>query len=299
VNFGRVAEYALTDIDFSLPNDGQFTQQILTGPHGQQTKFFVGCQSMSTDAWIGTIFKSGTQTKDMNSRYVAKFNSVDYPGFSYNNDSFTATKSFIANCEINPNKEFLFFPRISNKISHTNRLVNVDELNNRFVDLAKIFGSNLGGCYLQMSDTFGVDSWTSLKNYLETFPKDIKLFVEMRGKDWFKKSLMRNQYFQLLSELEIGTVISDTPGRRDVLHMELTTPELFVRFDGTGRRSDYHRIDEWVKRIKLWVDNGLRQVNFFVSEPDESQTPALAQYVIKKFNDRLNASLQDLEFSRF
>ncbi|TDO19363.1 DUF72 domain-containing protein [Pedobacter duraquae] len=296
MDFGRVAEYALTDINFDLPNDGHFTQQILTGSHVQPTKFFVGCQSMSKDAWIGAIFRKGTKKKDMNSQYVATFNSVDYLGFSYNNDSFTETESFLANCKIDPDKEFLFFPRISNKISHTNRLVNVDEINSRFTDLARIFGNNLGGCYLQMSGTFGVDSWMSLKTYVESFPKDIKLFVEMRAEDWFKKSLIRNQYFQLLSDLEIGTVISDTPGRRDVLHMELTTPELFVRFDGTGRRSNYHRIDEWVKRIELWIDNGLRQVNFFVSEPDESKTPALAQYVISQFNQHLNASLQNLEF---
>ena len=50
MDFGRVAEYALTDIDFSLPNDGQFTQQILTGSSVQPTTFFVGCQSMSKHA---------------------------------------------------------------------------------------------------------------------------------------------------------------------------------------------------------------------------------------------------------
>jgi hypothetical protein len=46
--------------------------------------------------------------------------------------------------------------------------------------------------------------------------------------------------------------MSDTYGRRDCVHMELTTPEATIRFAGNNLApSDYTRLDAWVERLKV------------------------------------------------
>jgi hypothetical protein len=74
-------------------------------------------------------------------------------------------------------------------------------------------------------------------------------------------------------------------GRRDVLHMRLTTPSAMIRFVGNNLHpTDYTRIDAWVERLKVWFANGLQQLYFFVHEPDNITSPELATYLIEKLN---------------
>src|SRR5699024_6606524 len=42
----------------------------------------------------------------------------------------------------------------------------------------------------------------------------------------------------------------DTAGRRDLLHMLLTSPTAFVRYVGANHPSDYSRLEDWIKVIK-------------------------------------------------
>ncbi|WP_143014253.1 hypothetical protein [Mucilaginibacter pineti] len=41
-----------------------------------------------------------------------------------------------------------------------------------------------------------------------------------------------------------GFAITNTPGRRDILHMKLTTPHAFIRFSASGDKAiDKQRLD--------------------------------------------------------
>ena len=58
----------------------------------------------------------------------------------------------------------------------------------------------------------------------------------------------------ILERLKKGTVITDTAGRRDCLHMKLTSADIFIRFVGNSlHESDYQRIDDWVEASKTVV----------------------------------------------
>jgi uncharacterized protein YecE (DUF72 family) len=80
-------------------------------------------------------------------------------------------------------------------------------------------------------------------------------------------------------------VLTDVAGRRDVLHMRLTSPSAMIRFVGNSLHpTDYTRIDDWVERLKMWFDSGLKQLYFFVHEPDNITSPELATYFINQLN---------------
>ena len=83
-----------------------------------------------------------------------------------------------------------------------------------------------------------------------------------------------------------------TIGARDIMHMRLTKNEAFIRFVGANHPSDYIRLDDWVLRLKEWVDSGLINIHFFIHQNVEEASPLLASYFIKKLNKELGTSLK-------
>ena len=67
--------------------------------------------------------------------------------------------------------------------------------------------------------------------------------------------------------------------------MYLTTPKAFIRFVGNSlHQSDFTRCDDWVKRIKYWLKNGLEELYFFMHMHHEENSPELVIYFIEKLN---------------
>ena len=89
---------------------------------------------------------------------------------------------------------------------------------------------------------------------------------------------------------KITTIITDTAGRRDLLHMNLTTPKAFIRFVGANHKTDYSRIDEWVNRLINWKNNGVEEISFFLHQNIEIESVKLAAYLIKKINQQLTTT---------
>ena len=86
-------------------------------------------------------------------------------------------------------------------------------------------------------------------------------------------------------------ILVDTAGRRDMMHMALTSTKAFIRYVGANHSSDYTRLDDWVDRIKLWKQQGLEQLYFFVHQNVELESPLLSAYLIEKLNKSLNIEM--------
>jgi len=109
-----------------------------------------------------------------------------------------------------------------------------------------------------------------------------------------------SEWKDLLSYLRdnnMGAVITDTAGRRDCAHMYLTIPKAFIRFVGNSLHpTDFTRIDDWVKRLKYWLNNGLKELFFFVHMHDEATSPELALYLVDRINKECNLELKKPQF---
>ena len=76
----------------------------------------------------------------------------------------------------------------------------------------------------------------------------------------------------------------DTAGRRDMLHMRMTTPKVFIRYVGANAESDYQRLDDWLERLTEWKEQGMQELDFFVHQNVEKASPLLSAYFIEKLN---------------
>ena len=71
----------------------------------------------------------------------------------------------------------------------------------------------------------------------------------------------------------------DTAGRRDMLHMRLTTTSAFIRYVGANAESDYARLDDWLQRLTDWKKLGLQNLYFFVHQNLEKASPLLLSLI--------------------
>ncbi len=73
-------------------------------------------------------------------------------------------------------------------------------------------------------------------------------------------------------ENNIIPVITDTPGRRDVMHFRIVNQNLFVRFvGGVQDEIDLSRIKEWAIQLVSLIEKGISDIWFYAHVPGESR----------------------------
>jgi uncharacterized protein YecE (DUF72 family) len=278
-------------IDFQLPPDDPMTDELLNGLRAASTddlKIHIGATRWRIKEWVGTVYPKKTKEKDFLSQYLQQFNTIELNAMWYNLQPIDIIEKWAALAD----KNFRYCPKFSNTISHELQLSHAERDTDLFIDHMRHFGENLGASFLQLSDGFGPDRAVLLQQYLRRIPRDFRTCVELRQESWFGRADHRSTW-DVFRELGIGTVITDTSGRRDVMHMRLTTPVAFIRWvSNNGHLTDHPRIDAWAERIGDWVKRGLREIYFFVHSSDETFTPPLVAYTIEQLNKTCGTNLR-------
>ena len=291
MEFGRVSPEVLFQVDFTLPPDTNLTKNTLAERKGKKPlKVYVGCAKWGRKEWVGQIFPPKTKDANFLNEYVKHFNSIELNATFYKVYGPETIIRWKERTVANP--DFKFCPKFSQTITHRRRLKNAEEITTQFYSGIMAFGEKLGPLFLQLANNYTPKSFPELELYLKSLPSDVPIFIELRHKNWFEITEIRNQLLMLLKNLNIGAVITDVSGRRDILHMELTTPHAFIRFVGNAlHQTDYNRIDDWVERLKTWEQLGLHSIWFFIHQHNEEHSPMLADYLIKKLNKELKLNL--------
>jgi len=274
-------------IDFRLPADDPRTAEILKlNDQNKPLSVYVGCAKWNkTD--LKNFYPKGT--KDELAYYSTQFNSIELNATFYR----VPSRDQVINWKDKTPDGFKFFPKINQTISHFRRLNDVQALVEEYCDNISNFEDKLGMAFLQLHDNFGYKNYDKLVNFIEKFPKAIPLAVEMRNTEWFNNETVSAEVYQLFEKHQISNILVDTSGRRDLLHMRLTTPFAFIRYVGANDpQSDRERLDDWIDRLKVWIDQGLRDIYFFVHQNIEMESPFLSAYFIEKLNKEFDLKLQ-------
>ncbi len=273
-------------IDFTLPPDHADTKRVLSaGKDNGLFEVYVGCAKWNRQD-LKNFYPRGT--KDELAYYSSQFNCIELNATFYNLPSGQQVSKWKDKTPEN----FRFFPKITNSISHFKRLLDTQMLVEEYCDAVSVFEEKLGMAFLQMHNNFKPKDFDRVEKFLTDFPKEIPLSVEVRNAEWFNNPVEAERFYQLLERQQKANTIVDTAGRRDMLHMRLTTPQAFVRYVGANHESDYTRLDDWLIRIKEWREQGLNQLYFFVHQNLEKESPLLSAYFIQKLNATLGLDLK-------
>lgn len=284
MKFGKVEDPA--EIDYVLPTDHPQTKKVFSE---YKPNFFeniaVGCAKWNRQDLKG-FYPRGT--KDELSYYATQFNSIELNASFYrmfSSEQFQTWHDKVG-------EGFKFFPKVPRLISHLKRLNETEELVKDFAGNIAALKDKLGMVFLQMPENFMPKYMDRLPTFFESWPKEIPLALELRHTDWHNDPSVSKDLNAILMQYNITNIITDSAGRRDLLHMRLTTDTAFIRYNGANHPSDYSRLDDWLERLEVWHREGLKNCYFFVHQNVEKASPLLSGYFIEKFNAMFDTEIK-------
>ncbi len=277
MKFGKLQN--IEGVDFSLPPDHPITAESLSAaPPADARRLFIGCTGWSMKEWVGKIYPAGAKTKDFLGHYGRQFNTIELNTTHYR----IPTQDTIRKWYEETPADFRFCPKAPQTVSHSRDLGVSQTALPQFADAVAGLQEKLGCCFLQLPPYFGADRLPVIERFVDHWPAGIPLALELRHESWFSGDSTPDALFALLHARGLGVVITDVAGRRDVLHMGLTTPVAMVRFVGNGLHpTDYERADRWTARLQSWFEAGLHNAFFFPHQPDNVHAPEMAQYICR------------------
>lgn len=289
MKFGKLTN--IETIDFTLPKNHPLTANTLASlPKGEEKpNVFVGCTGWSMKEWLGEVYVKGTKPKDFLAQYVRQFNTIELNTTHYR----IPDAKTIEQWKQTAIADFRYCPKIPQTISHSRDLGFSTEYLSLFCAAISRLNEHLGCAFMQLPPYFDHEKLAILAHFLQRFPTEIPLAVEVRHESWFNTPSYFNDLMALLKTHNVTPVITDVAGRRDVLHQCLTNQRAMIRFVGNGLHStDYERIDDWVSRLTQWFDFGLKEVYFFPHQPDNILAPQMVAYFVEKMQHAYDVNVR-------
>lgn len=275
MKFGKLQD--ISAVDFSLPPDPASNSARLSSlpERTHPPQLYIGCTGWSMKEWVGRVYPKGTKAKDYLRAYSRQFNTIELNTTHYR----IPTVQTIDKWYQESTSDFKFCPKVPQAISHSKALGLGTDLIPTFCKAVAGLQEKLGCCFIQLPPYYGADRFAQLEQFLQAFPQEIPLAVEVRHESWFDKPATLERLMGVLHKYQRSIVTTDVAGRRDVLHTGITATAAMVRFVGNGLHpTDYERAAEWVQRLKSWAQQGVHEIYFFPHEPDNLLAPEIAAH---------------------
>lgn len=283
MKFGKVTDPH--SIDAKLPVDHPQTLEVLGRKTADDLRIYIGFPTWSK-AKLPGFYPRGT--KNELAFYSTQLSAIEFNASFYR---IFSPEQFEKWRDSTPD-DFRFYPKMVQNVSHWRKLKDCDALVDEFIHAVSRLEHKLGTVFLQMQETFSPKSFNELQHFVERWPKGYPLAVELRHEQWHADRAVMEDLNQLLVAHAVDHIVTDSLGRRDMVHMRLTTPRTFVRFAAADHPSDRVRLSQWVQRMKQWSDLGLEEAAFFIHQNTEKENPLLANHLIHELNTTLGTSIR-------
>ncbi|WP_040395998.1 DUF72 domain-containing protein [Cesiribacter andamanensis] len=275
---------------FNLPPSHPLTSKVLPGRPALLPRVHIGCSVWSEKGYKGRIFPPRTPQGRFLETYARQLPTVELNGTHY----YLPRPEVVASWMAAVPEGFLFCPKVPQFITHRRNMLGNPEMIEQFILRLAAMEGHLGPCIMQMPPYFGPDRLDELARLLEALPQDIAMALEVRHPAWFADTAAQDELFALMEASGTHAILSDVGGRRDALHMRLSSRKVLVRFNGHNLHpTDYHRLNAWALQLQEWMEEGLEEVFFFMHQPEQGLGADLARYFIRTLNARLGLGLPE------
>jgi uncharacterized protein YecE (DUF72 family) len=259
--------------------------------------FYIGCPIWADKGWIGSLYPEGTKAADFLRLYAKQLPTVEGNTTFYAVPARNTVQRWV---EETPDT-FRFCPKLPKTISHAGLLAPHKEEASAFLEVMGQLGDRLGPCFLQLPPSYAPANRQDLEEFLESWPAEAPLAVEVRHTGWFNPT-QQDALQEMLARLHMARVMIDTRPIRNMqgdkllqasvyerlvqarerkpnlpVVMEPTAPFTFLRYIGhpeLAQNAPY--LEEWAAHLAEWLKRGL-DVYVFCHCPDESQDPMLCR----------------------
>jgi uncharacterized protein YecE (DUF72 family) len=262
--------------------------------------FYIGCAVWAYKDWLGELFPPGSKSADFLALYSRRLTTVEGNTTFYATPKAEVVKRWAAETP----ESFRFCFKLPREVSHEGSLVAQVKTTRTFVERMAGLGDRLGPFFLQLPPGYRADKINDLERWLQDWPREHQLAVEVRHDDWYAEP-GESALMALLERYDAGRVLMDVrplnagplPGadidlqqardrKPDVPMHPLRSGGLaLIRYIGHPDPAlNEPLLDEWAVRVASWLAEGTT-VYFFCHCPDERRSPALC----RAFQRRLEA----------
>ena len=269
---------------------------------------YFGCPVWSFKGWVGNFYPKGTKSTDFLREYAGRLTTIEGNTTFY---AVPAIKTIASWIEQTP-EAFRFCPKIPKAISHNGKLLDYADRALQFVDVMRPLASRLGPMFLQLPPSYSPRMMDDLTKFLEVWPREIRLGVEVRHLDWFDAP-HRDSLNQLLVNFNMARVVIDTRPIRTLagdasiagssyesllearerkpdvpVFLERTADFIFLRFIGHPELSqNFPVMDEWVKYLVEEMNLG-SSAFVFCHSPDNLIAPEICREFHRRIASKIN-----------
>jgi uncharacterized protein YecE (DUF72 family) len=166
---------------------------------------YLGCPIWSFKGWVGSFYPKGTKPGDYLREYSRRLTTIEGNTTFYAVPAQKTVQQWIAETP----ESFRFCPKLPRAISHAGKLMGHVEEALRFVEVMTPLGVRLGPMFLQLPPRYSASLFEDLRAFLETWPPQVRLAVEVRHLDWFESS-DHERLNKLLAQHDMARVMIDT-----------------------------------------------------------------------------------------
>ncbi len=271
---------------------------------------YIGCPVWSFKGWAGNFYPKGTKSSDFLREYARRLTAIEGNTTFY---AVPAPRTIEGWVEQTP-ETFRFCPKVPKAISHNGKLADYIERAHQFNEVMRPLASRLGPMFLQLPPGYSPRLMDDLAKFLDAWPREIRLGVEVRHLDWFE-SPHRDTLNALLSSRGMARVVIDTRPIRSLegdailagssyesllearerkpdvpVFLERTTDFIFLRFIGHPElEHNLEFMQEWVDYLVPAIQQGA-SAYIFCHSPDNMIAPAICREFHRRISQRVDVS---------
>ncbi|UCH60401.1 MAG: DUF72 domain-containing protein [Anaerolineales bacterium] len=252
--------------------------------------------------WVGSFYPPGTKASDYLQEYTRRLTTVEGNTTFYAVPSAETLQSWAATMP----PTFRFCPKLPRAISHAGKLSGKIAQAQQFCAVLSQLGINLGPMFLQLPPRYPPDWLDDLESFLNAWPPQVQLAVEVRHLGWFDAAHNENLN-ELLCKHDMARVVIDTRPIRSLqgdrilagsvyqrllaarqrkpdlpILPERTASFIFLRYIGHPQidlNNPY--MEEWASQLAKWLQGGA-EAYVFCHCPDERLDPWLCRELHRK-----------------
>ncbi len=256
-------------------------------------QLFVGCPVWACKAWVGNFYPQGTMPSNYLREYSRRLTTIEGNTTFYATPGPKALEHWVSETP----ESFRFCPKIPKAISHQGTLAPHIAAARQFVDTLSGLGGRLGPMFLQLPPRYSPALIDDLRLFIEAWPSDCRLAVEVRHLDWFgaphtealnallarhamarvaidTRPIRKLEGDRILTGTVYATLLEARRQKPDVpVDPQTTTDFLFVRYIGHPQMEvNAPYLDEWADRIAKALRSG-SDVFAFCHSPETVAAP--------------------------
>jgi uncharacterized protein YecE (DUF72 family) len=267
----------------------------------------LGCPVWSFKGWVGNFYPKGAKPSDFLREYARHLTAIEGNTTFY---AAPAPKTIEDWVTATPGT-FRFCPKIPKAVSHEGTLKENLPGALQFVGLLRGLGIRLGPMFLQLPPRFSPKQIDDLRTFLDGWPQDLRLAVEVRHLSWFDAP-HDARLNELLTEHKMARVTIDTRPIRDLagdailagssyenllearerkpdvpVIPQRTADFVFVRYIGHPRlETNLSLLDEWSQYFATQMKMGA-DVYTFCHSPDNLIAPEICRELHRRVDAQL------------